>query len=1049
MKKLLVLVFLLLLAETLARKGGKGGKGGRNKFRGQGKGRRGKGKHGQMKGKKDGDMMMDACVAVGHPCMLGQECVVSPYNGEERCVCVRHCPDVPNAEVCGGDMKTYHTACHLYQMNCEMGRHVNAIGFGPCELYNKKHLKIEPASANGCEMSRVNFKCLVDKTVEKITHWKKDGKVLATGDNIMIQDNTLVVSRVGFKDVGNYTCVTMGDGIERMANATLHVTSLPFATIPEQEYSCESGESVQIPCIHDEDSEISWMQNGFEVQYESNMVMDNTGMLIMKRTKRENAGTYTCMAKNFCGVMKAECNVDVKNLDHVKCPEGLEQVECPFDPCLDMECDTMPGLMCKATVCGECGYKWVDEEGANATCPEKEAPQIVKTQLVSLTPEGDDAIVPCEATGYPKPNITWTLDGESVVGLKKHSLRGNTLVIRQLVLGKDNGRYTCTASNEMGSVSSSIVIAILPRMSPKCGTNQKIMRCEIDYCADAVCPAHEHDPSVTCINTVCNVCTYIFVDRYSNYVDCYADPAAAQMAAAVPGYGSSQGMPAMQPGMLPGSQPGQAPMPGWPAGVPMPDNGMGHAPIAGFNGDASYLPGMAPMGNMGDMGHGAVPAGAWPAGSSMPGSMGGGHGAMPAMGAGAGMLPGSLPGVAPMPGWPAGVPMPANGMGHAPIAGFNGDASYLPGMAPMGNMGPGMAQGSLPGAANMGFQAPAGMGPGPFIGGKQSVGHELPLAGPGRDSMPPMGGHGAMPMAYGPGMLPGSLPGVAPMPGWPAGVPMPANGMGHAPIPGWNGDAAYLPGMAPMGGMGPALPGLPGHGAPAAFNPLDFLPEPLSGFHEMPAQQPEPEAKPAAFNPFDFLPDPLSGGINAMPMPVAEETKPEPEPAAFNPLDILPDPLSGGINAMPMPAQQAAPEPAAAGMPAMGGHGAMPMGPGMLPGSLPGVAPMPGWPAGVPMPANGMGHAPIPGYAGDASLLPGMAPTGNMGMMDDKMMAQNMNQDKYDWHMVPGWAGHMSQKGQYPGQKAAAGGRAAAGGDGHLNVFYSGKPDDEEDEDEN
>merc|ERR1711935_1167794 len=131
-------------------------------------------------------------------------------------------------------------------------------------------------------------------------------------------------------------------------------------------------------------------------------------------------------------------------------------------------------------------------------------------------------------------------------------------------------------------------------------------------------------------------------------------------------------------------------------------------------------------------------------------------------------------------------------------------------------------------------------------------------------------------------------------------------------------------------------------------------------------------------------------------------------------------------------------------MPAMGGHGAM--GPGMLPGSLPGVAPMPGWPAGVPMPANGMGHAPIPGYTGDASLLPGMAPTGNMGMMDDKMMVQNMNQDKYDWHMVPGWAGHMSQKGQYPGQQAAAGGRAAAGGDGHLNVFYSGKPDDEEDE---
>ena len=30
---------------------------------------------------------------------------------------------------------------------------------------------------------------------------------------------------------------------------------------------------------------VSWEQNGFEVAYEGNMMMDNTGMLIMKRTK--------------------------------------------------------------------------------------------------------------------------------------------------------------------------------------------------------------------------------------------------------------------------------------------------------------------------------------------------------------------------------------------------------------------------------------------------------------------------------------------------------------------------------------------------------------------------------------------------------------------------------------------------------------------------------------------------------------------------------------------------------------------------------------------
>ena len=116
---------------------------------------------------------------------------------------------------------------------------------------------------------------------------------------------------------------------------------------------------------------------------------------------------------------------------------------------------------------------------------------IIDTQLVALTPEGEDAVLPCKATGYPEPTITWSLagnfrtflglirsykvtpiraykyteklnkvnkecdiadssfnlnygnphtpplprisDGTSIEGMKKHSLRGNTtLVIRQV-----------------------------------------------------------------------------------------------------------------------------------------------------------------------------------------------------------------------------------------------------------------------------------------------------------------------------------------------------------------------------------------------------------------------------------------------------------------------------------------------------------------------------------------------------------------------------------------------------------------------------------------
>merc|ERR1719312_481298 len=104
------------------------------------------------------------------------------------------------------------------------------------------------------------------------------------------------------------------------------------------------------------------------------------------------------------------------------------------------------------------------------------------------------------------PAITWTHEnGSSIEDLRKHSLRGNdTLVIRQLVLGVDNGRYKCVAENSQGKAEFTTVVAILPRMTPMCPqTSDTVMTCETDFCASATCPAYEGgNEKLTCINTV-------------------------------------------------------------------------------------------------------------------------------------------------------------------------------------------------------------------------------------------------------------------------------------------------------------------------------------------------------------------------------------------------------------------------------------------------------------------------------------------------------------------------------------------------------------------
>ena len=49
------------------------------------------------------------------------------------------CPSVPPLsahfpQVCGSDMMTYPTACHLYKKACDMHRMVFPLSFGPCEM---------------------------------------------------------------------------------------------------------------------------------------------------------------------------------------------------------------------------------------------------------------------------------------------------------------------------------------------------------------------------------------------------------------------------------------------------------------------------------------------------------------------------------------------------------------------------------------------------------------------------------------------------------------------------------------------------------------------------------------------------------------------------------------------------------------------------------------------------------------------------------------------------------------------------------------------------
>ncbi|ESO96634.1 hypothetical protein LOTGIDRAFT_88685, partial [Lottia gigantea] len=71
------------------------------------------------------------------------------------------------------------------------------------------------------------------------------------------------------------------------------------------------------------------------------------------------------------------------------------------------------------------------------------------------------AVLECETSGQPRPDITWQKDGEPFpsTGLRHRMLQSGSLEFVG-VRTEDTGEYTCTASNDAGNVTRSIGLSV-------------------------------------------------------------------------------------------------------------------------------------------------------------------------------------------------------------------------------------------------------------------------------------------------------------------------------------------------------------------------------------------------------------------------------------------------------------------------------------------------------------------------------------------------------------------------------------------------------------
>ena len=89
---------------------------------------------------------------------------------------------------------------------------------------------------------------------------------------------------------------------------------------------------------------------------------------------------------------------------------------------------------------------------------------------------GARIVLRCEASGYPIPSLSWTIDGVSINSMSHIEIKENgTLLIVSNVLASDSNRYTCSAKNRVSETERSSVVTVRTCVSafrqflqPKC-----------------------------------------------------------------------------------------------------------------------------------------------------------------------------------------------------------------------------------------------------------------------------------------------------------------------------------------------------------------------------------------------------------------------------------------------------------------------------------------------------------------------------------------------------------------------------------------------------
>ncbi|KAJ8390133.1 hypothetical protein AAFF_G00110070 [Aldrovandia affinis] len=308
-----------------------------------------------------------------------------------------------------------------------------------------------------------------------------------------VVNNSLILPNVGRQDSGQYICNATNSMGTSEVTIMLDVESRPYATCLPDSLAVRVGEVIRLQCLSHGTPPLryEWTKVNGTMPTKAEL---NAGNLQINLATVADAGTYKCVASNKVGSSEALAKVTVRSPLSVRVSPQVEIKA--LGSAVEFTCSAYGGIHTSIEwlkegglmpanhhikdgvlrienleqsnegiyICRATGVHGQAQDTAKLTIQALPKVMINVRTSVQTVMIGNSVEFECQAIGDPQPTVRWSKVGAE---LPAHVMvRGGMLKIQQ-VTEADAGQYRCTATNNVGSVQSEVVLNVqsLPQIA--------------------------------------------------------------------------------------------------------------------------------------------------------------------------------------------------------------------------------------------------------------------------------------------------------------------------------------------------------------------------------------------------------------------------------------------------------------------------------------------------------------------------------------------------------------------------------------------------------